>query len=120
MARQRSIRKDRIRTRIYYEEQLTMLRDFAELCSNSQIHLVAALSPLLRSTASQLDEEDFKQVVEDLSHVPIWDFGVPQWLENEWSDNTYLSRAVGHMMLERIFQASPPGPREGFGVLRGN
>jgi hypothetical protein len=120
-APQPSISKDRVRARIYYREQLAMLREFAELCSKNQIRLVAAIAPLLRIKASQLDEEDARLALEDISHIlPIWDFGVPQWLESEWSDHSHFSPMVAHLMLERIFQANPPSPREGFGVLRGN
>jgi hypothetical protein len=120
-APQPSVEKVRIRKAPYYKDQLTMLKEFAELCSKNQIRLVAALSPLRRSRVSLLDEEDLKRAVEDVSHIlPIWDFGVPQWLDNEWSDQSHFSPMVAHLMLERIFQGNPPSPREGFGVLRGN
>jgi hypothetical protein len=120
-APQPSIPKERIRTRPYYKEQLAMLREFVELCSKNQVRLVVAISPLGRFTASLLDDEDRKQAVEDVSHIlPIWDFGVPQWLENEWTDVWHYSPTVTNLMFERIFHANPPSPREGFGVLRGN
>jgi hypothetical protein len=118
---QPSVLKDRVRTGTYYKEHLAMLREFVELCSKNQIRLVAALSPLRRSRASLFDEEDLERAVEDVSHIlPVWDFGVPQWLDNEWTDISHFSPTVAHLMLERIFQDNPPTPREGFGVLRGN
>jgi hypothetical protein len=53
-------------------------------------------------------------------HTPIWDFASPPWLADGpgyWLDISHFSKAVGTMMIDRMFAGSSSVPPD-FGRSR--
>ena len=83
--------------------------------------LTVVTSPLNRLNARDYDPAELARVAERIARVvPLWDFGMPDWLSDRgdlWSDPSHFKPEVGDMMLGRVFGAGPA--RAGFGTLRG-
>ena len=83
--------------------------------------LTVVTSPLNRQNARDYDPAELARITERIAGVvPLWDFGMPDWLSDRgdlWSDPSHFKPEVGDMMLGRVFGAGPA--RAGFGTLRG-
>ena len=103
------------------EAHLALLARMAALCREHGVTLTVVSSPLSRLNARDYDPAELARVAERIAGaVPLWDFGVPDWLSDRadlWTDPSHFKPAVGDMMLDRVFgSASAPA---GFGTLRG-
>ena len=108
-----------------YARQLALLQQFVSLCRDNEIHLVVALSPMnARANSAARNVAEIARVVDDLAKItPVWEFGAPDWLADRtdlWFDASHFDRAVGRMMLARIFEGAAPDNGASFGVLRGS
>jgi len=102
------------------DAHLTMLARFAALCRQHDVQLTVVTSPLNRLNARDYDPAELAGVVARISRVvPLWDFGMPDWLSERgelWTDPSHFTPEVARMMLERIFGTAG---RPDFGTLRG-
>jgi hypothetical protein len=102
------------------DAHLAMLARFAALCRQHDVRLTVVTSPLNRLNARDYDPAELARVTARISSaVPIWDFGMPDWLSDRgelWLDPSHFGPEVARMMLDRIFHSSGP---QGFGTLRG-
>jgi hypothetical protein len=102
------------------DAHLAMLARFAALCRQHGVRLTVVTSPLNRLNGRDYDPAELARVTARISGVvPIWDFGMPDWLSDRgelWLDPSHFRPEVARMMLERIFGSSG---RPDFGTLRG-
>jgi hypothetical protein len=102
------------------EAHLAMLARFAALCRQHGVQLTVLTSPLNRLNARDYDPAELARVTARISQVvPLWDFGMPDWLSDRgelWLDPSHFQPEVARMMLERMFGSSG---RPDFGSLRG-
>lgn len=109
-------------TRPDYQRQLALLRSFVEICSRNNVNLIVATSPLSDWVLRHYDPQNLTAVVTDVSRItPVWDFGWPAWLSARrdlWNDYSHFSKAVGGMMIERIFTGRLPEGGLPFGERR--
>jgi hypothetical protein len=102
------------------DAHLAMLARFAALCRQHDVRLTVVTSPLNRLNGRDYDPAELERVAARISRVvPIWDFGMPDWLSDRgdlWQDPSHFRPEVARMMLERIFGSSG---RPDFGILRG-
>jgi hypothetical protein len=102
------------------EAHLAMLARFAALCRQRDVRLTVVTSPLNRLNGRDYDPAELARVTARISRVvPLWDFGMPDWLSDRgelWLDPSHFGPEVARMMLDRIFRSSGP---QGFGTLRG-
>jgi hypothetical protein len=103
------------------DAHLAMLARFAALCRQHDVRLTIVTSPLNRLNARDYDPAELARVTERISRVvPIWDFGMPDWLSDRgelWQDPSHFRPEVARMMLDRIFGGGVARPD--FGTLRG-
>jgi hypothetical protein len=103
--------------------QLGLFARFVALCRENQIRLVVAFSPLNRQNeyAGDAQAPDNERVVGAIARItPVWDFGRPAWLSDRrelWYNAFHYNRAVGNMMLQRIFGEDTAAPAD-FGQLK--
>ncbi len=103
------------------EAHVALLARMAALCRQHGVTLTVVTSPLNRQNARDYDPAELARITERIAGaVPLWDFGLPDWLSDRgdlWSDPSHFKPEVGDMMLGRVFGAGPA--RAGFGTLRG-
>ena len=82
--------------------------------------MTVVTSPLNRLNARDYDPAELARVTARISRVvPVWDFGMPDWLSDRgelWLDPSHFRPGVARMMLDHISGAAGP---QGFGTLRG-
>ena len=91
------------------EAHLALLARMAALCRQHGVTLTVVTSPLNRLNARDYDPAELARVAERIARVvPLWDFGMPDWLSDRgdlWSDPSHFKPEVGDMMLGRVFGA---------------
>jgi hypothetical protein len=104
------------------DAHLAILARFAALCRQHGVQLTVVTSPLNRLNARDYDPAELARVTERISRVvPLWDFGMPDWLSDRdelWMDPSHFRPEVARMMLDRIFGGG--AARQDFGTLRGS
>lgn len=114
--------KEKITARIDFGRDLALLTRFVALCRAQDIRLAVAISPLRRIKAEAFDPDDLAKAVGRIAEiVPVWDFGIPDWLDRRpemWIDEGHFDGRVAKMMLDRMFGVTPTDAPADFGVLR--
>jgi hypothetical protein len=111
----------RVQSRPDLSRQISYLAQFIELCRSSGVALTVATSPMVRNNLERYPVGSLEALTEKLNRLtPIWDFASPPWLADNpsyWLDYSHFSRAVGTMMINRIFLGGSKLPAD-FGRLR--
>ena len=104
------------------KRQISYLEQIVVLCRDNEIILTVATSPMIRANTDGYPPGELEALTEQLSQLtPIWDFTSPPWLADNaryWVDFSHFSKAVGTMMLNRMFAGNSSEPAD-FGFLRG-
>jgi len=120
-AAERPERRYDIAQRPQLEAHLALLARMAAVSRAHGVTLTVVTSPLNRLNARDYDPAELARVAERIARaVPLWDFGVPDWLSDRgdlWTDPSHFKPAVGDLMLDRVFSAGRSAP-PGFGTLR--
>lgn len=100
--------------------QFSYLKQIIMLCRDNGVVLTVATSPMVRANLNRYPPGELEALTDELNRLtPIWDFASPPWLADSpgyWVDFSHFSKAVGTMMINRMFGGdSPP---DDFGRLR--
>ncbi len=103
------------------EAHSAMLARFAALCRQHDVTLTVVTSPLNRLNARDYDPAELARITARISRVvPLWDFGMPDWLSDRgelWSDPSHFRPEVARHDARAHFRWRIR--RAGFGTLRG-
>jgi hypothetical protein len=101
--------------------QVFYLEQIVKLCRDSGVVLTVATSPMVRANLNGYPPGELEALTAELNrHTPIWDFASPPWLADDpryWLDISHFSKAVGTMMIDRMFARSSSAPPD-FGRSR--
>jgi hypothetical protein len=114
------IRRERISSKPFLDEQLRQLARFVALCRQNDIRLTVAINPLNRVNQQQYVPGHLQEMVARISAVTdVWDFEAPAWLESDpahWFEISHFKPEIAELMLRRMY-ANGAGVPEGFGRL---
>jgi len=103
------------------KRQLSYLQQIVMLCRDNGIVLTVATSPMIRANMNGYSPGELEALTDEVAQLtPIWDFASPPWLADNpryWVDFSHFSKAVGTMMLARMFAGDSSAPTD-FGLLR--
>ena len=101
--------------------QILYLEQIIKLCRDNGVVLTVATSPMVRANLNGYPPGELEALTVELNRLtPIWDFASPPWLADGpsyWLDISHFSKAVGTMMIDRMFAAGSSAPAD-FGRLR--
>src|SRR5450631_229033 len=101
--------------------QIFYLEQIIKLCRDNGVGLTVATSPMVRANLNGYPPGELEALTAELNRLtPIWDFASPPWLADDpryWLDISHFSKAVGTMMIDRMFVGSPSAPPD-FGRSR--
>jgi hypothetical protein len=101
--------------------QISYLKQIIMLCRYNGVVLTVATSPMVRANLNGYPPGELEALTDELNRLtPIWDFASPPWLADSpsyWVDFSHFSKAVGTMMIDRMFGGDSPPPAD-FGRLR--
>jgi hypothetical protein len=103
------------------ERQVSYLKQIVKLCQDNGVMLTIATSPMVRANLDGYPPGELEALTAELNQLtPMWDFSSPPWLADDpkyWADISHFSRAVGTMMIDRMFGGDSTSPTD-FGRLR--
>jgi hypothetical protein len=92
--------------------QVLYLEQIITLCRDNGVVLTVATSPMVRTNLNGYPPGELEALMVELNRLtPIWDFGSPPWLADSpgyWVDFSHFSKAVGTMMINRMFGGDSP------------
>jgi hypothetical protein len=101
--------------------QVLYLEQIIKLCRDNGVVLTVATSPMVRANLNGYPPGELEALTVELNRLtPIWDFASPPWLADNpsyWLDFSHFSKAIGTMMIDRMFAGDSSAPAD-FGRLR--
>lgn len=114
------IRRERISSKPFLDEQLRQLARFVAICRHNDIRLTVAINPLNRQNQQQYVPGHLQEMAARIAAVTdVWDFEAPGWLESDpahWFEISHFKPEIAELMLRRMY-ANGAGVPDGFGRL---
>jgi hypothetical protein len=95
-------------------QQVLYLEQIIKLCRDNGVVLTVATSPMFRTNVNGYPPGALETLTVELNRLaPIWDFASPPRLADNpsyWLDSLPFSKAVGSMMIDRMFAGNSHVP----------